>query len=91
MYTDARWSESPFLTYGSAVLTIRAHFEPGQARPDHEPYRTGMGRDLEARDFFSRARSEMLFLVFLHYNMCGRPAQARARPETYLKIKARCV
>jgi hypothetical protein len=31
----------------------------------------------------------MLFLVVLHYKMCGRPAQARARPEPGLKIDAR--
>jgi hypothetical protein len=33
----------------------------------------------------------MLFLVVLRYKMCGRPAQARARPEPDSKIEARCV
>jgi hypothetical protein len=35
---------------------IPEHFEPGpgpaRARSAHEPYWTGVGRDLEARDFF---------------------------------------
>jgi hypothetical protein len=72
---------------------IPEHFEPGparwpnpspaRARPAHEPYWTGVGKDLEAREFFfARARLEMLFLVVLHYKMCGRPAQARkSRPD----------
>jgi hypothetical protein len=33
----------------------------------------------------------MLFLVTLHYKMCGRPAQARARPEPGPKTEARHV
>jgi hypothetical protein len=55
---------------------------PARARPAHEPYRTGVGRDLEARKIFlARARPEMMFLVVLHYKMRGRLAQARAQPE----------
>jgi hypothetical protein len=42
-----------------------------------------------AKKHLARARPEMLFLVVLHYKMCGRPAQARAQPDP--KIKARCV
>jgi hypothetical protein len=71
---------------------IPEHFKPGRpagparARPAgparHEPYWTGVGRDLEAREIFlARARPEMLFLVVLHYKMRGRPAHAQARPE----------
>jgi hypothetical protein len=66
------------------IIVIPEHFEPGpaRARPAHEPYWPGVGRDLEAREFFlSRARPEMLFLVVLHYKMRGRLAQARARSE----------
>jgi hypothetical protein len=37
-------------------LGILEHFEPGpgpaRARPAHEPYWTGVGRDLEARENF---------------------------------------
>jgi hypothetical protein len=33
----------------------------------------------------------MLFLVTLHYKMCGRPAQTRARPEPAAKTEARHV
>jgi hypothetical protein len=44
---------------------IPEHFYPVPTRPAHEPYWTGVGRDLEAREFFlpflGRARSEMLF------------------------------
>jgi hypothetical protein len=83
-------------------IDILEHFEPGptrwpglglaRARPSHEPYWAGVGRDLEARKIFlARARPEMLFLVVLHYKMCGRPAQAQARPEPSPKIKGRRV
>jgi hypothetical protein len=42
------------------AVVIPEHFDPGPAwpagpartRPAHEPYWTGVGRDLEARDFF---------------------------------------
>jgi hypothetical protein len=34
------------------MLAIPEHFEPGPTRPAHEPYWTGMGRDLEAREIF---------------------------------------
>jgi hypothetical protein len=51
-----------------------------------------VGGDLEAREIFlARARLEMLFLIVLHYKMCGRPAQARAQPEPGPKIEARYV
>jgi hypothetical protein len=54
--------------------TIPEHFEPGparpaglaRARPAHEPYWTGMGRDHEACEFFlARAWPEMLFFVVI--------------------------
>jgi hypothetical protein len=61
--------------------------------PAHEPYWTGVGSDLEAREkfFLAPPQPEMLFSVVLHYKMRGRPAQARARPEPGPKIEARCV
>jgi hypothetical protein len=65
---------------------------PARAKPVHEPYWTGVGRDLEACEFFlARARPEMWFLVVSHYKMRGRPAQARPRLEPGPKIKARAV
>jgi hypothetical protein len=91
----------PVLSLGDGGLdviyftaNIPEHFEPGPACtwPAHEPYWAGVGRDLEAREFFlARARPKMLFLVVLHYKMRGRPAQARVRPEPGSKIKAQCV
>jgi hypothetical protein len=53
---------------------------PARARPAHEPYWTGVGRDLEAHEFFlAQARPEMLFLVVLHYKIrrAARPNPAR--------------
>jgi hypothetical protein len=57
-------------------------FSLARARPTHEPYWTGVVRDLEAREKkFGPSPARMVFLVILHYNMRGQPAQARARPE----------
>jgi hypothetical protein len=44
-----------------------------------------------AKKFLARARPEMLFLANLQYKICGRPAQARARPELDPKTEARRV
>jgi hypothetical protein len=76
------------------------HFWPDPlARPEPGPHQSrprtllyGVGRDLEAHDFFlARAQPEMLFLVTLQYKMRRRPAQARDRPEYGPKTEARHV
>jgi hypothetical protein len=82
--------------FGKALrlAIIPEHLEPSPARvrPAHEPYWTGVGRDLEAREiFFSPGPARNAVLVVLHYKMRGRPAQARAWPEPDRKIEARCI
>jgi hypothetical protein len=70
----------------------RPNSGPARVMPAHGPCWTGVGRDLEARDFFfALAWPEMLFLVILHYKIRGRPAQARARSESDPKTEARHV
>jgi hypothetical protein len=69
-------------------LYLSIFSRPGlaRARPAHEPYWTGVGRDLKACEtFLARARPKMLFLVILQCKMRGWPAPspspARARPK----------
>jgi hypothetical protein len=63
---------------------------PARARPAHEPYWAGVGRDLEAREvFLARAWAEMLFLVILHYKMHGRPTPSQGRAKPGPKTEAR--
>jgi hypothetical protein len=78
-------------------LSILSPARPGPlARPGPGPPTNLTGRAWveilkPAKFFLARARPEMLFLVVLHYKMCGRPAQARARPEPGSKIEVRYV
>jgi hypothetical protein len=62
---------------------------PAHARPAHEPYSTGVGRDLEAREicFLARARPEMLFLVVLHYQCAGGPPKPGPGPSPARKLR----
>jgi hypothetical protein len=65
---------SPSTCSGAWLKVYLSILSPGPARakPTHEPYWAGMGRDLEAREFFLvRAWLEMLFLIVLHYKMRG--------------------
>jgi hypothetical protein len=76
------------------AVVIPEHFDPGPAwpagpartRPAHEPYWTGVGRDLEAAtNFFGPSPAQNAFLVVLHYTIGWRPrpspGSTRARPE----------
>jgi hypothetical protein len=75
------------IVHNRRVICIPEHFESEPGLPTNFTRRAGVGRDLEAREFFFvRARPEMMFLVLLHYKMCGRPA-----PKPGPKTEARHV
>jgi hypothetical protein len=86
------YEQSPLFDSGASASPLYLSISSSAcARPAHESYWTGVGRDREAREFLARAQPEMPFLVVLHYKVRRRPAQARARPEPSPKIKSRPV
>jgi hypothetical protein len=82
------WYTSCSQLYLSIFSPTRPGPGPAHARPADEPYWRAWAEILKlAKFFFGPSPAQNAIFSCLHYKMCGRPAQARARSSLAQKLR----